>query len=52
MGEYQELIQTIALMLGVAWASGINLYAAVAMLGCAGATGYVEFSAFGHRITL
>jgi hypothetical protein len=42
MGEYTSLIQTIALTLGVAWASGINLYAAVAVLGVGGATGYVE----------
>lgn len=42
MGEYTDLIQTISLTLGVAWASGINLYAAVAMLGISGATGYVE----------
>lgn len=42
MGEYTNLIQTISLTLGVAWASGINLYAAVAMLGIGGATGYVE----------
>ncbi len=42
MGEYTDLIQTISLTLGVAWASGINLYAAVAMLGIGGATGYVE----------
>lgn len=41
MTEYQELIQTLALTLGVAWASGINLYAAVTALGLAGATGYV-----------
>lgn len=42
MGEYTDLIQTIALTLGVAWASGINLYAAVAVLGLGGATGYVD----------
>jgi hypothetical protein len=42
MAEYTDLVQTIALTLGVAWASGINLYAAVAMLGIGGATGYVE----------
>lgn len=42
MGEYSDLLQTISLTLGVAWASGINLYAAVAMLGIGGATGYVE----------
>ena len=42
MGEYQELIATLALTLGVAWASGINLYAAVAVLGISGVTGYVD----------
>ena len=45
MGEYTDLIQTIALTLGVAWASGINLYAAVAMLGLGGAIGTVELPA-------
>ena len=42
MGEYDALIQTIALTLGVAWASGINLYAAVAVLGLGGATGTID----------
>jgi Domain of unknown function (DUF4126) len=42
MGEYQTLIHTIALTMGVAWASGINLYAAVAVLGLAGSAGYVQ----------
>lgn len=42
MTEYDALIQTIALTMGVAWASGINLYAAVAMLGAGSALGYVE----------
>jgi hypothetical protein len=42
MAEYQELIQTLALTLGVAWASGINLYAAVTALGLAGTTGYMD----------
>jgi hypothetical protein len=42
MGEYTDLIQTLSLTLGVAWASGINLYAAVAVLGLGGATGYVD----------
>jgi len=40
--EYHALIQTIALTMGVAWASGINLYAAVAMLGIMGSLGYVD----------
>jgi hypothetical protein len=42
MGEYQTLIHTLALTMGVAWASGINLYAAVAVLGLAGSAGYVH----------
>jgi len=42
MSEYSDLIHTIALTLGVAWASGINLYAVVAVLGLGGATGYIE----------
>lgn len=42
MGEYQTLIHTLALTMGIAWASGINLYAAVAMLGLAGNAGYVH----------
>ena len=45
MGEYQTLLQTIALTMGVAWASGINLYAAVAMLGLMGSFGYIELPA-------
>ncbi len=35
-------IHTIALTMGVAWASGINLYAAVFMLGFMGMNGYME----------
>jgi len=42
MEEYQSLIQVMALTMGAAWASGINLYAAVAVLGMAGTTGYIE----------
>ena len=34
-----ELVQTIALTMGVAWASGINLYAALFMLGWMGGSG-------------
>ena len=33
------VVETIALCMGLAWASGINLYAALAMLGILGATG-------------
>ena len=34
-----EAVQIIALTMGIAWASGINLYAAIATLGILGATG-------------
>ncbi len=36
-----QIVQTLSLTMGVAWASGINLYAAVLMLGLLGATGYM-----------
>ena len=39
MDTYQALIATLALTMGVGWASGVNLYAAVFVLGLAGATG-------------
>ncbi len=39
MDNYHELIHTLALTLGVGWASGINLYAALLVLGIAGASG-------------
>ncbi|GIX29655.1 MAG: hypothetical protein KatS3mg124_0127 [Porticoccaceae bacterium] len=42
MDAYSQLVQTLALTLGVGWASGINLYAAAFALGLAGATGYVD----------
>ncbi|MEZ0149839.1 MAG: DUF4126 domain-containing protein [Candidatus Reddybacter sp.] len=45
MESYEQLISTLALVLGVGWASGINLYAAVAVLGFAGATGNVALPA-------
>ena len=39
MDPLQTVSNTIALSMGVAWASGINLYAAIATLGILGATG-------------
>ncbi len=42
MEQYAEISQIIALTMGVAWASGINLYAAILMLGVMGATGNIE----------
>lgn len=40
-----ETVQAISLMLGVGWASGINLYAAVLVLGWLGSSGTVELPA-------
>ena len=40
-----ETIDTVALMLGAAWASGINLYAAILMLGWMGGAGHMELPA-------
>lgn len=42
MEQYQEIIQIIALAMGVGWASGLNLYAAILTLGLAGSTGYMD----------
>ena len=36
------IVETIALSMGAAWASGINLYAALATLGILGATGNIN----------
>lgn len=36
-----ELVKTISLMMVVAWASGINLYAVVLVLGVLGSSGYM-----------
>jgi hypothetical protein len=40
--QLEPVIKTIALTMGVAWASGINLYAAILVLGIMGATGNVD----------
>jgi hypothetical protein len=37
-----DVVQTIALTMGVAWASGINLYAALFVLGWMGSTGNID----------
>jgi hypothetical protein len=37
-----DITQTIALTMGVAWASGINLYATILVLGYMGMTGNIE----------
>ncbi|MBI5895740.1 MAG: DUF4126 domain-containing protein, partial [Desulfobacterales bacterium] len=33
MDQYNSIVSTLALTMGAAWASGINLYAAILMLG-------------------
>ncbi|MBW2592045.1 MAG: DUF4126 domain-containing protein [Deltaproteobacteria bacterium] len=39
MEQLDQIVQIIALSMGVAWASGINLYAAILVLGLLGASG-------------
>lgn len=41
MDAYQQLITTLALTMGTAWAAGINLYATIAVLGTLGLTGNI-----------
>ena len=41
MEQYQSLINTISLTMGAAWASGINLYATIFMLGILGANNVI-----------
>lgn len=41
MDAYHQLIATIALTMGTAWAAGINLYATIAVLGYLGVTGNI-----------
>ncbi|GLS26524.1 DUF4126 family protein [Marinibactrum halimedae] len=42
MESYEMLVATIALTMGASWASGINLYATLLMLGLAGSTGNLD----------
>jgi hypothetical protein len=42
MDAFSALASTLSLSMGAAWASGINLYAAVLMLGLMGSLGYME----------
>ncbi|WP_278186269.1 DUF4126 domain-containing protein [Desulfobacter hydrogenophilus] len=39
MESFDQIIKTISLSMGAAWAAGINLYATVFILGILGATG-------------
>ena len=38
MEHFDQIIETLSLTLGAAWASGINLYAAILVLGLLGVT--------------
>ena len=42
MNEFDQVVTLISLSMGVAWASGLDLYAAILVLGIGGATGNVE----------
>jgi hypothetical protein len=42
MQAWDGVVQTLALTMGVAWASGINLYAAILVLGWLGASGSMQ----------
>lgn len=41
MASYEALLATLALTLGASWASGINLYAVLLVLGLGGASGHI-----------
>lgn len=41
MESYEQVVQTIALTMGVGWASGINLYATLLVLGLGSSMGYI-----------
>ena len=45
MEAYEGLIATLALTMGASWASGINLYAVLLVLGFGGATGNIDLPA-------
>jgi len=42
MEQFDQIVSILALTMGAAWASGINLYAAIFMLGFMGATGNMD----------
>jgi len=42
MDDYGQIISVISLSMGVAWASGLNLYAAILTLGIMGSTGNID----------
>ncbi len=51
MEHLNEIASIIALTMGAAWASGINLYAAILVLGLLGATGNIDLPPTLHILT-
>ena len=45
MESYEALLATLALTMGASWASGVNLYAALLVLGIGSSTGNIELPA-------
>jgi len=45
MENYEALLATVALMMGASWASGINLYAVLLVLGWGGSSGHIDLPA-------
>mgnify|MGYP000866736932 CR=1 FL=1 len=45
MENYESLLATLALMMGASWASGINLYAVLLVLGLGGSMGHISLPA-------
>lgn len=56
MEEYEQILRAITLAMGAAWASGVNLYAALLTLGVLGVTGNMalppEFQVLQHPLVL
>ena len=42
MEAYESIVATLALTMGASWASGINLYAVLLVLGFGGSTGHID----------
>ena len=42
MENYEALLATLALLMGTSWASGINVYAVLVVLGLGGSTGHID----------
>src|SRR5690606_13897260 len=45
MASYDASLTALALLMGVSWASGINLYAVLLVLGWGGSTGHIDLPA-------